>query len=107
MYKHYYDRVANFDEHENDFVEWLVEQGYKKYTPSGGRSTAFEYADGVEKVRQRERLTETEMIENIGMLIKKYDIGGAESEFGSMRHRTIINALKRYREFILSNGGMK
>ena len=107
MYKNYYGGGASLEEYESDFVKWLVEQGYKKYTPSGNRSTAFEYADGVEKVRQRESLTETEMIKNIGMLIKKYDIGGAESEFGSMRHRIIINALKRYREFILSNGGMK
>lgn len=103
MYKNYYGGGARFIEQKSNFVEYLVERGYKKYTPSGNRSTAFQYADGVEKVRQRERLTETEMTKNIGMLIKKYDIVGMESEFGSRGHGTIINALKRYREFILSN----
>ena len=68
MYKYYYGGGARFIEQESNFVEYLVERGYKKYTPSGNRSTAFQYADEVEKVRQIERSAETEMTNNIGSL---------------------------------------
>lgn len=82
------------------FGKYLVEKGYKEYTPSGLESTVGQYIDAVEKVLEEERLSVEEFNRRINEICCLYDIGGAKESIGERGHRTVINALKRYREFI-------
>ncbi len=90
---------------ENDFVDYLEKLGYRLYTPSELQSTAFQYVSSVNKVRQREMLTWKELVANISKIIAKYDEGGEEELFGQKSHNTVINALKRFEEFLTNFNG--
>ena len=36
----------------------------------------------------------------IGSVVERYDIGGDMEDHGNIGHRAVINALKRFKEFI-------
>lgn len=82
------------------FRKYLVEKGYKEYTPSGLESTVGQYIDAVGMVFEEEKMSIEEFNRRINEICCLYDIGGAKESIGERGHRTVINALKRYREFI-------
>ncbi len=82
------------------FRKYLIENGYKVYTPSGQPSVVFQYAREVEIILENERMSIEEFNRRINEICRLYDIGGAKESIGERGHRTVINALKRYREFI-------
>lgn len=82
------------------FEEYLIKQGYKLKTPSGNPSTAYDYVKRIDRVCDWEGLTWEGAANIIGQLICQYDIGGEKEELGNKSHRAVINALKRYQEFI-------
>lgn len=82
------------------FRKYLIDKGYKEYTASGLDSTVGQYITAVEIVFLEERLSVEEFNRRINEICCLYDIGGAKESIGERGHRTVINALKRYREFI-------
>ncbi len=82
------------------FRKYLIDKGYKEFTASGLDSTVGQYIDAVEKVLEEERISIEEFNRRINEICFLYDIGGAKESIGERGHRTVINALKRYREFI-------
>lgn len=82
------------------FRKYLIDKGYKEYTASGLDSTVGQYITAVEIVFLEERLSVEEFNRRINEICCLYDIGGAKERLGERGHRTVINALKRYREFI-------
>ena len=82
------------------FRKYLIENGYKVYTPSGQPSVVFQYAREVEIILENERMSIEEFNSRINEICFLYDIGGAKQRLGEKGHRRVINALKRYREFI-------
>ena len=82
------------------FRKYLIDKGYKEYTASGLDSTVGQYITAVEIVFLEERLSVEEFNRRINEICRLYDIGGAKESIGERGHRTVINALKRYREFI-------
>lgn len=82
------------------FRQYLIDQGYKEYTPKGHPSTVNAYIRAVDRVCKREGLTWTQLAENISNIIKSYDVGGQNEVFGKQSNRTVINALKSYEAFL-------
>lgn len=82
------------------FRKYLIDKGYKEFTASGLDSTVGKYITAVEIVFLEERLSVEEFNRRINEICCLYDIGGAKESIGERGHRTVINALKRYREFI-------
>ena len=82
------------------FKNYLIECGYKEYTPSGLPSTVYQYITAIEKVRSWEGMSYGEVDENINELCREYDLGGSKERLGATGHNTVINALKRYRFFL-------
>lgn len=82
------------------FRKYLTENGYKVYTPNGQPSVVFQYAREVEIIVENERMSIEEFNSRINEICSLYDIGGAKQKLGEKGHRRVINALKRYREFI-------
>ncbi len=82
-----------------NFKNYLIQEGYSEFTPSGNPSTAYDYMKRIKKICQRENITVKGMTENIDFYIDKYGPTGNESEFGKRSHNAFINALRRFGEF--------
>lgn len=70
----------------------------------GLKSTCHDYSHvRIPAVCNRERISVPLLINNIDRIVSKYDRFGSEAEFGNKSHRAVINALKRFKEFIDSD----
>jgi len=85
---------------KNDFKNYLIKNGYKEYTPSGHPSTVFQYIKSIDFVCDIEYRSWIMLASNIDFYINLYDVGGEKEYLGMTSHRTIINALKRFKEFL-------
>jgi len=87
----------------DQFEKYLESRGYSKVTPSGLRSTTYDYAKArIPRICEREGITLQQLADNISLFIQKYDTLGEESEFGNKSNRAYISSLKRFEEFIKS-----
>lgn len=85
----------------DSFKIWLEKQGYKSITPSGLPSTSYDYAkQRIPFVLEEERITLVELAENIDYYIRDYDTDGIKEHLGEKSNRSVINALKRFKEYI-------
>ena len=82
------------------FEEYLVNAGYCEYTASGNPSTVFSYIHAIKKVLEEEGLSWYTLKNDIENIISVYDIGGAKQHIGAKSNCTVINALKRFGEFV-------
>jgi hypothetical protein len=82
------------------FEHYLIDQGYAVETDSGNPSTVYSYVSAVESVRAEEGISWDTLKMNIDRLVSKYDEGGLMSWFGAKSNKTVINALKRFAEFV-------
>jgi hypothetical protein len=82
------------------FEEYLVNAGYCEYTATGNPSTVFSYIHAIKKVLEEEGLSWHTLQRDIENIVPIYDIGGTKQHIGAKSNCTVINALKRFREFI-------
>jgi hypothetical protein len=84
-----------------DFQNYLIKNKYSEFTPSGNPSTVYDYSKSrLPKICKRENITLQELADNISKYVKKYDIGGEDSNFGAKSNRAFINALKCFQKFL-------
>lgn len=83
-----------------NFKDYLVEQGYSEFTPSGNPSTAYDYMKRVEKICDREGISIKKLADNISFYVDKYGPTGNEAEFGRKSHNAFISALRKFADFI-------
>ena len=84
------------------FETYLIMEGYKIETDSGDPSTVYSYLNAVESVLAEEGLTWDVLKANISAVVSKYDVGGVKELFGAKSNKTVINALRRYEEFVMA-----
>ena len=85
---------------QEQFIKYLREGGNGKiYTPS----TTYQYLRAVEKVCALECFSLEDLAQNIDCIIGRYERGGEDADFGETSHRTVINALYRFQEFVKDN----
>lgn len=84
----------------NEYEKYLISIGYKQTTPSGHPSTVYQYLKAIRNVCDEEGINLIELKENISSIILKYDIGGEKETIGAKSHKTVINALKRFEDFL-------
>lgn len=83
----------DYKEMEHLFNRYLYKKGYAK-------STVNNYVNWVKIVMDNEKIeTYEKLFIMIDTLCEKYDTGGKEEVFGNYGKRTVINALKRFKEF--------
>ena len=85
---------------EADFENYLISRGYKREGDKGNHSTVYYYIDGVETVLTEEGISWDTLKSTVSDLVPKYDAGGVKELVGAKQHRTVINALKRFAEFV-------
>ena len=86
----------------DQFQRYLIEIRYSVTTPSGNPSTVYAYLKAIDSVCEWERLTWDGLAGNIGSIVCQYDVGGKKADLGSKSHRTVINALRRFQDFSLT-----
>lgn len=82
------------------FESYLKECGYTIQTPSGNPSTVYDYCRRIDAVARNEGLSWEEMVARIDDILPQYDNGGSKQHLGVKSHRSVINALKRFSEFV-------
>lgn len=86
---------------ETAYETFLIDAGYETQTPSGAPSTVYSYSGAISKnVLDEEHITWEMLEDNIDDIIKKYDVGGPKEHIGAKSNKTVINALRRFKEFI-------
>lgn len=81
---------------EEKFKEFLKSEGYSEYTPSGNKSTVYDYLMRVKRIKEWEHLTWDSFVENASRIVTLYDIGGAKEDIGRKSHNAFINALRAF-----------
>lgn len=82
------------------FENYLIDAGYAIETESGNPSTVYSYLNAVESVRAEEGISWDTLKADIDRIVSKYDEGGQMAWFGAKSNKTVINALKRFAEFV-------
>ena len=85
---------------QEQYEMYLEAAGYAVIGVNGSASTVPQYSYAVEKVLEREGLSWNQLKNDIDNIVKKYDKNGAEEDYGNRGNKTVINALKRFQEFI-------
>lgn len=85
---------------KEQFEAYLIRMGYKQVTPSGHPSTVYDYIKRIDHVCKWEDMSWQKLAENIGTVVPQYDTGGPKEEAGNRSHKSVINALKRFADFV-------
>ena len=93
-------KVAAKGSIQEQYEMYLEAAGYPVVGISGNVSTVPQYSRAVEKVVEREGLNWNQLKNDIDNIVKKYDKNGSEEDYGNRGNKTVINALKRFGEFV-------
>ena len=85
---------------EAAFEAYLADAGYAEYSAAGNPSTVFSYTHAIKKVLDEEGISWGTLQSEIKNIIPVYDLGGAKQHIGASSNCTVINALKRFGEFV-------
>ncbi len=80
---------------------FLIDKGYKQKTPSGNPSTVYDYIKRIDKICEWECMTWEELADSIQNILYQYDIGGEKENLGKLSHNAVINALRRFYDFVI------
>ena len=85
---------------QEGYAAYLEAAAYRVITPSGSPSTVPQYVKAIELVLDIEHITWEELEKDIAYIVPKYDVGGCYEDVGNKSNRTVINALKRFQEYV-------
>lgn len=75
------------------FEAWLLDNNYKP-------TTAVDYPDRLRRLCAREKISYEYLAEHLSEIIPQYDKTGKKSSYGKRSHSSVINALRRFAEFL-------
>jgi hypothetical protein len=83
------------------FEAYLINKEYSTETPSGHPSTVYSYISAIENdVLDEEHISWDTLKSNIDSILLIYDVGGKKEHIGAKSNYTVINALRRFAEFV-------
>ena len=95
-----FTKVQLTGDYEKDLETFMLKNGYSAKTENDTKSTVYSYVTSVKAVMSDEGLDWTSLVKNISSIASLYDIGGAKEEIGDRGNRTVINALRRFEDFV-------
>jgi len=87
---------------KEEFKKYLIENGYKEWTPSGNPSTVYDYIKRIDKICEWESIFWGELASGVKKYLEQYEVGGIKEDLGKRLHNAVINALRRFSEFVLN-----
>lgn len=89
---------------KEQFKRYLIKKGYREFTPSGNPSTVYDYTKRIENIIVWENYEGWgDVAKNINKLCVEYSEYGSKSHLGEISHKSVINALRRFKEFLVDN----
>ena len=85
----------------NQFQAYLVSKGYKEFSANGSPSTAIDYAWRINKICEKEGITEQHLADHINEIVNQYSINGEKWHISKRSHQSYWNALRNFRKFVL------
>ncbi|MFA5433285.1 MAG: hypothetical protein WC319_10540 [Candidatus Paceibacterota bacterium] len=83
------------------FEHYLELRGYSSRTPSGHPSTTYDYAHSrIPFVLRNEGISIQTLITSTDKYVTYYNVGGLKAYLGAKSHNAVINAIKRFKEFL-------
>ena len=82
------------------FKQFLINEGYKEYTPSGNLSTVYDYIKRIDNVCKWEGTDWNSLAKRINNLLPEYEEGGRKSDLGAKSHNAVRCALRCFKRFI-------
>ena len=77
----------------NNFKTYLLNQNYKLLT-------AEDYKGRIERLCQKEKINLDTLIKNITSILPDYEKTGKKHAYGKRSHSSVLNALRRFSEFL-------
>ena len=99
-------RIVSTNIHRSDSTTlegyrlFLIEQGYKEFTPSHLPSTVPQYVKAITDILRIEDISVQQLANNINSIIHDYNIGGIKEALGKRGHNTWISALRKFSDYI-------
>ena len=78
---------------QKQFEEYLLA---KNYSPL----TSIDYSARLERLCRKEQISYEHLAQHLAEIMPQYDKNGKKSSYGRRSHSTVINALKRFSEFL-------
>jgi hypothetical protein len=88
---------------KEQFERYLIDCGYKQKTPSGNPSTVYDYIKRIDKICEWENISWEQLATNIHIILPQYDVGGNKEDLGKKSHNAVINALRRFSDYVIQN----
>ena len=92
-------RIEITDNIAKEYETFLIKNGYSVETDNGMPSTVYSYIKAVDTVLEEEHMSWQTLKKEISRVIPIYDQGGAKELIGIKSNKTVINALKRFKEY--------
>ena len=78
-----------------NFENWLLENNYSA-------STSADYSGRIERLCRNEQFTLSHLVENITSILPQYETTGEKASYGKRSHRSVRQALRRFKMFLAS-----
>ena len=78
---------------QNEFEEYLQAKNYKP-------TTSIDYPARLERLCRKEKISYEHLPQHLAEIMPQYERTGNKSSYGKRSHSSVINALRRFAEFL-------
>lgn len=78
---------------QKQFEQYLQSKNYSA-------TTAIDYPARLERLCRKEKLSYEHLAQNLNEIMPQYEKTGKKSSYGKRSHSSVINALRRFAEFL-------
>ncbi len=84
---------------QKQFEQYLLEKNYKP-------TTSVDYPARLERLCRKEKISFEHLAQHLAEILPQYETTGKKSSYGKRSHSSVLNALRRFAEF-LNEGNIK
>lgn len=78
---------------QKQFEEYLLNKNYKP-------TTAVDYPARLERLCRKEKISYEHLAQHLAEIMPQYEADGKKHSYGKRSHSSVINALRRFAEFL-------
>ena len=78
---------------QKQFEQYLQSKNYKP-------TTSIDYPARLERLCRKEKISYEHLAQNLNEIMPQYEKTGKKSSYGKRSHSSVINALRRFAEFL-------
>lgn len=78
---------------QKQFEQYLLEKNYKP-------TTSIDYPARLERLCRKEKISFEYLAKHLADILPQYETNGKKSSYGKRSHSSVLNALRRFAEFL-------